>query len=85
MAANLTPKQKTFIEEYLIDLDATRSAIRLVDGDLAFVQARDLVGVHVHAGHVVADLSEACAHDQADVAGTDDRDVHGALASNRLT
>ena len=28
MMAKLTPKQKTFIDEYLIDLNATQAAIR---------------------------------------------------------
>lgn len=29
MARKLTPKQKKFVEEYLIDLNATQAAIRV--------------------------------------------------------
>jgi hypothetical protein len=47
---------------------------RLVDGDLALLQALDLVGVDVDAPHLVAEVRETGRGDQADVAGSDDAD-----------
>ena len=52
----------------------------LVDRQAAFLQHRDLVGVDVEAEDIVADIGEAGARDEADVAGTDDRDFHGERA-----
>ena len=49
---------------------------RLEDRDLAAVQARDLVLVHVEAEDVVAGVCEAGAADEADVACTYDCYVH---------
>src|SRR6185312_883562 len=45
---------------------------RLVDRDLAALQALDLGGVDVDAPHLVAELGEAGRGDEADVAGADD-------------
>ena len=53
---------------------------RLVDRDLALLQALDLRLVDVDADDVVAALGEAGAGDQADVSGADDGDFHGSLA-----
>ena len=50
----------------------------LVDRNAAGVQHVDLARVDVEAQHVVADLGEAGAGDQADVAGPDHRDLHAA-------
>jgi hypothetical protein len=52
---------------------------RLVDRDLAALQQLDLALVDVEAQHVVADVGEAGAGDEADVAGSDDADLHAAL------
>ena len=49
---------------------------RLEDRDLAAVQHRDLALVDVEAEHVVADVGEAGAGDETDVAGADDADFH---------
>ena len=59
---------------------------RLVDRDLALLQALDLGRDLVDADHVVAALGEAGAGDQADVSGADDCDFHEPslfLASSR--
>ena len=49
---------------------------RLVDRDLALLQALDLARVDVHAEDVVAGLGEARAGDQADIARTKDCNFH---------
>ena len=49
---------------------------RLVDRHAAVVEDRDLARVDVEAQHVVADLGEAGAGDETDVAGADHRDLH---------
>src|SRR4051794_23924215 len=46
----------------------------LVDGDLAALEALDLVDVDVDAVDVAAQLCEAGRRDEADVAGADDAD-----------
>ena len=56
----------------------------LVDRDAARVQRRDLRRVDVEAQHVVADLREAGAGDEPDVAGADDGDLHAAARSEAL-
>ena len=48
----------------------------LVDRDLALAQARDLAGILVDADHVVAELGEAGAGHQADIARPDHGDTH---------
>ena len=53
--------------------DQLRQA-RLVDRDLAALEARDLVGIDVDAVDLVAQLGEPRRRDQADVAGADDAD-----------
>ena len=50
---------------------------RLVDRRLAALEHLDLALVDVDAQHVVADLGEARARDQADVAGTENGETHG--------
>jgi hypothetical protein len=52
---------------------------RLVDRDAALVEDADLARVDVQADHVVAHFGEAGAGDEADVAGADDGDFHGAI------
>ena len=49
----------------------------LVDGDLAALEARDLARVDVDAVHVVAEVGEPRARDEADVARTHDSKLHG--------
>ena len=49
---------------------------RLVDRHLAALQRRDLAGVLVDAGHVVAEIGEAGPGNEADIAGADHRDAH---------
>ena len=49
---------------------------RLVDRDLALLQARDLAGVDVDADDVIAGLGKAGARDQADVARTENCNFH---------
>src|SRR5207245_1180905 len=48
----------------------------LVDRHLAALQPGNLVGILVDAHDVDAELREAGAGDEADIAGADDRDVH---------
>jgi hypothetical protein len=48
----------------------------LVDRDAAVFQDLDLGGVQVQAQHIVADLGQAGARDQADITGADDSDFH---------
>src|SRR6185503_15254284 len=52
-----------------------------MDRRLAAVDALDLGGIDIHAGAVVADLGEAGARDEADVAGADDADPHQASSA----
>ena len=56
----------------------------LVDRHAARVQHRDLRGVDVEAQHVVADLGETGAGDEADVPGADHRDLHADVPSEAL-
>ena len=49
---------------------------RLVDGNLARLQARHLTGVDIDADHVIACLSKAGARDQADVTRTKNCNFH---------
>ena len=51
---------------------------RLEDRHDAVVEARDPLGVDVDAEDVVSDLREAGARNEADVSGSEDRDVHGS-------
>jgi hypothetical protein len=50
--------------------------IGLVDRDLALAQRLDLLRVLVDAGHVMAEVGEARARDEADIAGADHGDAH---------
>ena len=52
----------------------------LVDRHAAALQHVDLARVDVEAQHVVADLGEAGAGDEPDVAGADHRDLHAAIS-----
>ena len=54
---------------------------RLVDRQAAALEQGDLGGVDVEAIDVVAEIGEAGGGDEADVAGTDDRDFHGDAPS----
>jgi hypothetical protein len=49
----------------------------LVDRDLPVLQEPDLLRVEVGADDVVACFRETSAHDEADITGPDDRDLHG--------
>jgi hypothetical protein len=49
---------------------------RLVDRHAAGFENADLLGIEVEAEHVVADIGEAGAGNQADVAGADHGDFH---------
>ena len=51
--------------------------VRFVDGHFAILHHLHLLGVDVHAYHVVAGLGEACAGDEADVSCSYYCDVHG--------
>ena len=48
----------------------------LEDRQLSPAESRDLLGDDVGAQHVVSGLGQAGTHDQSDVSGADDRDVH---------
>jgi hypothetical protein len=61
--------------ELRVALHELREA-RLEDRNLAALEHRDAAGVDVDARDVVAEIREASAGDQADVAGADDRDLH---------
>src|SRR5439155_13325786 len=50
---------------------------RLVDRDFSLLQRLDFFCVDVDADDIVAEISEACAGNQADVACADDRYVQG--------
>jgi hypothetical protein len=56
----------------------------LVDRDPALAESRDLLRVDVEADDVVAEVGEARAGDQADVAGADDADLHRCFSSDGL-
>ena len=56
----------------------------LVDRHAAAVEQVDLGGVDIEAEHVVADLGQAGAADQAHITGTDDGDVHAPTLSEAL-
>ena len=56
-----------------------RLQARLVDRDHAAIEPIDLGRVDVDADHVVADLGQARAGDQADIAGAEDGDAHGLI------
>ena len=49
---------------------------RLVDRHLAALQRRDLAGVLVDAGDVMAEIGKAGPGNEADIAGADHRDAH---------
>src|SRR5262249_29552136 len=53
--------------------------VGLVDRNLALAQCRDLVGVLVDAGDVVAEIGKACPGNEADIAGANHRDTHGFM------
>ena len=65
-----------------------RFEARFVDRHAAAVEDRDLARIDIEAQHVVADLRETGAGDEADVTGPDHRDLHAAetpgLASDAL-
>src|SRR5881396_3058450 len=52
---------------------------RLVNRQPVLPQPSDLTLVHVGADHVVPCLGETRAHHEADISGSDHRDVHGTL------
>ena len=56
---------------------------RLVDRADAVLELLDLLGVHVEAGHLVADVRKAGAGDESDVAGADHGDTHRSLFLKR--
>ena len=56
---------------------------RLEDRHLALPKRRDLVGVLVDAGHDVAEIGEAGARDEPDIAGADHRYTQGASPKAR--
>ena len=64
--------QPTFVEVAL-DHDVET---RLVDGDLARLQACHLAGVDIDADDMIAGLGKAGARDQADVTRTEDCNFH---------
>ena len=49
---------------------------RLVDGNLAAVQALDLSRVDIDADHMVAGVSETGAGDEAHIAGAENSNAH---------
>ena len=53
--------------------------VRFVDGHFAILHHLHLLGIDVHADHVVASLCEACAGDQTDVSCSYYCDVHGLV------
>jgi hypothetical protein len=57
----------------------------LVDGDLAAVEGVDLGDVDVDADHVVAEVGEAGAGDEADVARSDDCDLHLGVPPEKVS
>jgi hypothetical protein len=62
-----------------------RAQAGLVDGHAAAVQGGDLGGVDVQAADAVAQVRQAGAGDEADVAGADDGDVHFGVCSSAVT
>ena len=52
---------------------------RFIDRHAPFMQRGDLGGVQVHHRDIHAEFREAGAGNQADIAGADHRDAHGAL------
>ncbi|MNE85204.1 hypothetical protein D3C80_1821810 [compost metagenome] len=50
---------------------------RLVDRHAACIEQRDLLFVQVEAEHIVAQLRQASAGDEADIAAADNGDFHG--------
>jgi hypothetical protein len=60
----------------LLVADHQRLEPRLEDRQPVLLQALDLPGVHIGARHGVAGLRETGAHDEADVTGPHDGDVH---------
>ncbi len=60
-----------------------RLEARFENGDLAAPQPRDLLLVDIEAQHLVPDVGQAGARDEADVAGPDDADFQ-ALTPSRL-
>ena len=53
---------------------------RLVNRQAPLAQARNLVRVHIQTQHIVANLGQAGASDQANVSGSDNSDFHSARA-----
>jgi hypothetical protein len=51
----------------------------LVDRDHAALQAFDLGGVDVDAGHGVADFGQAGARHESDITGSEDRNPHSCI------
>jgi hypothetical protein len=54
----------------------------LVERDLAALEGGDAIDVDVGAGDVVSVVGEAGPHDEADVAGADDRELHGGTVAD---
>ena len=53
---------------------------RLVNRQAPLAQARNLVRVHIQTQHIVANLSQTGACDQANITGSDNSDFHNATA-----
>jgi hypothetical protein len=53
-----------------------RFEARLIDWDLAAIQALDLVGIHIDTQNVVAGVRQTCAGHQTDVASPEDSHSH---------
>lgn len=51
----------------------------LMNRDSASVQDGDLVGIHIQAQHIVADIRQACPTDQTNVSAANNRYLHCAL------
>ena len=64
MATNLTPKQQRFVEEYLIDLNATQAAIR---AGYSKHTAHSIGHENLSKPEIVAALAEARLSDGRDV------------------
>ena len=58
---------------------------RLVDRDLARLERFHFAWVVIDTDDVVADIGEAGARDEADITGTDDRNIHGKILGGRTT
>ena len=69
----LTPKQKRFVEEYLVDLNGTQAAIR---AGYSKKSARNIAKENITKPHISAAITKACARRGERTGITADKVVH---------